>query len=320
MLLDAHYGTVTLGQPLAAASILNRLQAIAPYPLLVTADFETGAGFRLEGATGFPRNMAFGAAGDEKLAYEAGRITAVESRAIGVHVNFAPVVDVNNNPRNPVINTRSYGEDPELVGKLGAAYIRGLQGAGMLATLKHFPGHGDTDVDSHLGLPIIKDPRESLEKTEFPPFKAGIAAGAGAIMTAHIEMPALDPTPRHRPRSAPDRDGRAAAGDGFRRLGLHRLDGHGGGHGALHPRRGRRSRDQGGQRYRPPFAGRCSGVCGDQGGGEVGRDSGRAARRLGRAYAAARKRAPGSTVHVPSTSTRWQTLSAAARIRPSPTT
>ena len=195
VLLDAHYGTVTLGQPLAAASILNRLQAIAPYPLLITADFETGAGFRLEGATGFPRNMAFGAAGDDTLAYEAGRITAVESRAIGVHVNFAPVVDVNNNPRNPVINTRSYGEDPDLVGKLGASYIRGLQSAGMLATLKHFPGHGDTDVDSHLGLPIIKDPRESLEKTEFPPFKAGIAAGAGAIMTAHIEMPALDPTP-----------------------------------------------------------------------------------------------------------------------------
>lgn len=195
VLLDAHYGSVTLGQPLAAASILNRLQAIAPYPLLITADFETGAGFRLEGATGFPRNMAFGAAGDEKLAHEAGRITAVESRAIGVHVNFAPVVDVNNNPRNPVINTRSYGEDPELVGRLGAAYIRGLQSGGMIATLKHFPGHGDTDVDSHLGLPIIKDPRESLDKTEFPPFKAGIAAGAGAIMTAHIEMPALDPAP-----------------------------------------------------------------------------------------------------------------------------
>lgn len=95
--------------------------------------------------------MAFGAAGDERLAYEAGRITAVESRAIGVQVNFAPVVDVNNNPRNPVINTRSYGEDPAAVGRLGSAYIRGLQAAGMMATLKHFPGHGDTDVDSHLG-------------------------------------------------------------------------------------------------------------------------------------------------------------------------
>src|SRR5215203_3668138 len=117
VLLDNNYGSVTLGQPFAAASILNRLQAIAPYPLLNSADFETGAGFRLKGATGFPRNMAFGAAGDEKLAYEAGRITAIESRAIGVQVNFGPVVDVNNNPRNPVINTRSYGEDPELVGR-----------------------------------------------------------------------------------------------------------------------------------------------------------------------------------------------------------
>jgi beta-N-acetylhexosaminidase len=195
VLLDANYGSVTLGQPFAAASLMNRLQAIAPYPLLNSADFETGVGFRLEGATNFPRNMAFGAAGDEKLAYEAGRITAIESRAIGVQVNFAPVVDVNNNPRNPVINTRSYGEDPALVGRLGSAYVRGLQASGMIATLKHFPGHGDTDVDSHLGLPIIKDPRETLDRMEFPPFRAGIAAGAGAVMTAHIEMPALDPSP-----------------------------------------------------------------------------------------------------------------------------
>lgn len=195
VLLDPHYGPVTLGQPLAAASLFNRLQAIAPYPLLNTGDFETGAGFRLEGATAFPRNMAFGAAGDEKLAYEAGRIAAVESRAIGVHVNFAPVMDVNNNPRNPVINTRSYGEDPQLVGRLGSAFVRGLQSGGMIATLKHFPGHGDTDVDSHLGLPIIRDSRESLDTTEFPPFRAGIAAGAGAVMTAHIEMPSLDPAP-----------------------------------------------------------------------------------------------------------------------------
>jgi len=195
VLLDSHYGTVTLGQPLAAASLLNRLQAISRYPLLNSADFETGLGFRLEGATTFPRNMAFGAAGDDQLAYQAGRITAEEARAIGVQLNFAPVVDVNNNPRNPVINTRSYGEDPEAVGRLAAAYVRGLQEGGMLATLKHFPGHGDTDVDSHLGLPIIKDPLETLEHVELPPFKAGIAAGAEAVMTAHIEMPALDPTP-----------------------------------------------------------------------------------------------------------------------------
>ena len=195
VLLDAHYASTILGQPLAAASMFNRLQAIAPYPLLNSADFETGLGFRLEGATNFPRNMAFGAARDDHLAYEAGRITAEESRAIGVQVNFGPVVDVNDNPRNPVINTRSYGEDPALVSRLGSAYVRGLQDGGMIATLKHFPGHGNTDVDSHLGLPIITEPREALERVELPPFKAGIAAGAVAVMIAHIELPSLDPAP-----------------------------------------------------------------------------------------------------------------------------
>jgi beta-N-acetylhexosaminidase len=195
VLLNAAYGAVTLGQPLAAASMTNRLQAIAKVPLLNTADFEGGVGFRIMGATAFPRLMAFGAARDERLAQEAGRVTGEEARAIGVHVNFAPVVDVNNNPRNPVINTRSFGESPDLVGRLASAYVRGLQSAGVVATLKHFPGHGDTDVDSHLGLPIIRHPRERLERIELPPFRAGIAAGAGAIMTAHIEMPALDPTP-----------------------------------------------------------------------------------------------------------------------------
>ena len=320
VLLDAHYGTVTLGQPLAAASILNRLQAIAPYPLLVTADFETGAGFRLEGATGFPRNMAFGAAGDEKLAYEAGRITAVESRAIGVHVNFAPVVDVNNNPRNPVINTRSYGEDPELVGKLGASYIRGLQGAGMLATLKHFPGHGDTDVDSHLGLPIIKDPRESLEKTEFPPFKAGIAAGAGAIMTAHIEMPALDPTPATPTTlSAPIVTGVLRREMGFGGLVYTDSMGMAGVRRSTPP-------------ARPPFARSRRATISSSIRRTMQRRLRGSRRRCCRArfrprsstprssVCSARKRAPGSTGRAPSTSTRWQTLSAAARIRPSPTT
>lgn len=195
VLLNPAYGTVILGQPLEAASILNRLQAISDVPLLNTADFETGVGFRIAGATAFPRAMAFGAAGDERLAYEAGRITGEESRALGVHVNFAPVVDVNNNARNPVINTRSFGEDPALVGRLASAYVKGIQSAGVMATLKHFPGHGDTDTDSHLGLPIIKQPRERLEQVELPPFKAGIAAGAGAVMTGHIEMPAFDPAP-----------------------------------------------------------------------------------------------------------------------------
>jgi beta-N-acetylhexosaminidase len=140
--------------------------------------------------------MAFGAAGDPGLAFEAGRITATEARAIGIHVNFAPVVDVNNNPRNPVINTRSFGEDPATVGSLAAAYVEGLAAGGMIAAIKHFPGHGDTDVDSHLALPILRHPRERLESVELPPFRAGIAAGAGGVMTAHVALPALDPDER----------------------------------------------------------------------------------------------------------------------------
>ena len=195
VLLNPNYSRSTLGRPLDGASLINRLQAAAPVPLLVAADFETGAGFRLEGATAFPPAMAFGAAGDPRLAFEAGRIAAAEARAMGVHVNFAPVVDVNNNPRNPVINIRSFGEDPARVGELASAYVEGLRAGGMLATIKHFPGHGDTDVDSHIGLPIINHPRERLDRIELVPFRAGIAAGADAVMTAHIELPALDPTP-----------------------------------------------------------------------------------------------------------------------------
>ena len=196
VLLNPTYARSVLGQPLAAASLLNRLQAAAEIPLLVTSDFETGVGFRMAGATNFPRAMAFGAAGDPRLAFEAGRITAIEARAIGIHVNFAPVVDVNNNPRNPVINTRSFGEDPATVGRLAAAYIEGLAAGGMIAAVKHFPGHGDTDVDSHLALPILRHPRERLDTVELAPFRAGIAAGAGGLMTAHVALPALDPDVR----------------------------------------------------------------------------------------------------------------------------
>ena len=195
VLLGAGYARSVPGQPLAAASIANRLQAISALPLLNSADFETGVGFRIGGATTFPRAMAFGAAGDDRLAFEAGRITALEARALGIHVNFAPVADVNNNPRNPVINTRSFGEDPAMVARLAAAYVRGLTDGGMIATLKHFPGHGDTDVDSHLGLPLIAHPRARLDRVELPPFRAGIAAGAAAVMTSHIELPGLEPEP-----------------------------------------------------------------------------------------------------------------------------
>jgi len=193
VMLDNHYGTVIRGEALSAASLLNRLQSASVIPLLNTADFEAGVGFRIEGATSFPRQMAFGAIGDEQVAFEAAKITGAEARALGVHVDFSPIADVNNNARNPVINTRSFGEVPEKVGALAAAYVRGLHAGGALATLKHFPGHGDTDVDSHIGLPIINQPRARLDALELPPFKAGLGAGADAVMTGHIQLPALDP-------------------------------------------------------------------------------------------------------------------------------
>ncbi len=193
VLLNETYSPIILGQPLELASILNRLQSISTLPLLTSSDFEWGVQMRIAGATKFPRAMAFGAAGDPQLAYEAGKVVAAESRALGVHVNFAPVADVNNNPRNPVINIRSFGEDPTQAGTMVASWVRGLQDAGMLATLKHFPGHGDTDVDSHLGLPVVPHPRARLDAVELPPFKAGIAAGAAGVMVAHLELPAIDP-------------------------------------------------------------------------------------------------------------------------------
>lgn len=193
VMLNGTYGSVILGQPLELASILNRLQSLSALPLLTSSDFEWGVQMRIAGATKFPRAMAFGAAGDPNLAYEAGKVVGAESRALGVHVDFGPVADVNNNPRNPVINIRSFGEDPAKTGAIVAAWVRGLQEAGVLATLKHFPGHGDTDTDSHLGLPVVSHPRERLEQVELAPFRSGIAAGAAAVMVAHIELPAIDP-------------------------------------------------------------------------------------------------------------------------------
>ena len=192
VMLNNTYGSVILGQPMALASIFNRLQTISALPLLTFADFEWGVQMRIAGATKLPRAMAFGAAGDPQLAYDAGKMTAGEARALGVHVNLAPVADVNNNPRNPVINVRSFGEDPQSVGAMVAAFTRGLQDGGVLATLKHFPGHGDTDTDSHIGLPIIAHPRERLDAVELPPFRAGIAAGAWGVMVAHVQLPAID--------------------------------------------------------------------------------------------------------------------------------
>ncbi|HJZ76254.1 MAG TPA: glycoside hydrolase family 3 protein [Vicinamibacterales bacterium] len=199
VLLNAAYGTVILGQPLSAASLINRLQALSKVPLLNTADFETGVGFRIGGATSFPRQMAMGAiagADGERLVREEARITGIEARALGIQVNFAPLADINNNPRNPVINIRSYGEDPARVAALVGAYVAGAKNGAMIATVKHFPGHGDTDVDSHLGLPVVSFDRRRLHDVELVPFRRGIDAGAQAVMAAHIELPSLDPAPQ----------------------------------------------------------------------------------------------------------------------------
>jgi len=194
---------MSVGQPTEVAAKLNALQEVADVPLLVAADLETGAGFRLHGAvqmpgtislggaTDFPALMALGAADAEELAYEMGRITAVEARAVGIHVAFAPVLDVNNNPDNPIINVRSFGDDPERVARLGSAFVRGVEDHGAVATGKHFPGHGDTDTDSHLSLPVISHTRERMETVELVPFQAAVDAGMGAVMTAHIAIPAL---------------------------------------------------------------------------------------------------------------------------------
>ncbi len=197
-LLNPVYGTTggraIKGEALAIATLLNRLQRASALPLLFTADFEGGAGFIVAGATRLPRAMALGATRDPGLAERAGQLGAGEGRALGVHVDFYPVVDVNVNPMNPVINIRSFGEDPELVARMATAYMRGIQQGGMLATAKHFPGHGDTATDTHLDLALVEHPRARLDAVELVPFRAAIAAGIDAVMSSHIRLPALDPT------------------------------------------------------------------------------------------------------------------------------
>jgi beta-N-acetylhexosaminidase len=195
---------MSVGTPFEVAAKLNDLQAHAGLPLLVAADLETGAGFRMRGAihmpgsidlggaTDFPSLMAVGASGREELAYEMGRVTAVEARAVGIHVPFAPVLDVNNNPGNPIINVRSFGEDPGNVARMGIAFIKGVQENGAIATGKHFPGHGDTEIDSHVALPVIRHDRARMDSVELRPFQEAIDAGMGAIMTAHISVPSLN--------------------------------------------------------------------------------------------------------------------------------
>ncbi len=184
-------------EPYEAAELLNRLQKASKLPLLFAADFERGVSIRLMGSTNFPHAMAFGADGNLEDAQNFGRITAQEARAVGVHWNFFPDADVNSNPANPIINTRSFGEDPKQVGDLATAYIKGAREGGMLTTVKHFPGHGDTATDSHLGVASVGGDRAHLDSIELPPFRQAIAAGVDSVMVAHVTVPALDSDPNH---------------------------------------------------------------------------------------------------------------------------
>jgi len=195
---------ISVGGPIDIAVKTNALQRAASLPLLIGADLETGAAFRarggyfipnaidLGGATAFPYQMGLGATRDTALAYEMGRVTALEGRALGIHMAFAPVLDVNNNPKNPVIAARSFGENPQLVARMGTAFIRGIQENGMLATAKHFPGHGDTEQNSHLELARVDASRARLDSVELLPFREAIRAGVGGVMTFHGYLPALD--------------------------------------------------------------------------------------------------------------------------------
>ncbi len=197
-IVEYHAGgyNVALGDPAAAALMINSMQRLARVPLLISGDLEGGAGYVFPGATRLPRGMAIAATNDEALAYEAGKIAAKEGRALGFHINYYPVADVNSNPQNPIINIRSFGEDPAKVAAMVRAYVRGCQENGMLCTAKHFPGHGDTATDSHSEMPVVTADRKRLDAIELVPFRAAIDAGVAAVMTAHIALPEIEPDPR----------------------------------------------------------------------------------------------------------------------------
>ncbi|HEU4473025.1 MAG TPA: glycoside hydrolase family 3 N-terminal domain-containing protein [Flavisolibacter sp.] len=183
------------GGPMRQAELTNLYQSIAKTPLMVTIDGEWGLGMRLDSITRFPYQLTLGALNNEQLVYEMGKAIGEQMKRIGVHVNYAPVVDVNNNPNNPVIGYRSFGEDKYKVARFGVAYARGMQDAGIMACAKHFPGHGDTEVDSHYDLPVISKSRGQLDSLELYPFKELFRAGIGSVMVAHLAIPSIDNTP-----------------------------------------------------------------------------------------------------------------------------
>jgi beta-N-acetylhexosaminidase len=194
---DNHVGGLILfrGPVYESVVLMNRMQQLAHYPLLISADLEAGSGMRFDDTVNFPWNMAVAATGNPDYARRQGEVTAREARALGVQHVFAPVADVNNNAANPVINVRSYGEDPVEVGRFVAAFVSGAQERGVIATAKHFPGHGDTATDSHRGLPEINVARDRLNTVELVPFRAAVDAGVGSVMVGHIALPQLDATP-----------------------------------------------------------------------------------------------------------------------------
>jgi beta-N-acetylhexosaminidase len=193
---DNHIGGMILfrGPVYESVVLVNRMQQLAHYPLLISADLEAGSGMRFDDTVNLPWNMAVGATNNPDYARRQGALTAREARALGVQQIYAPVADVNNNAANPVINVRSYGEDPAAVGQFVAAFIEGVQSEGVIATAKHFPGHGDTATDSHRGLPEINVSRERLNAVELVPFRAAVNSGVGSVMTGHIGIPQVDPT------------------------------------------------------------------------------------------------------------------------------
>ncbi|PYS36001.1 MAG: hypothetical protein DMF75_01990 [Acidobacteria bacterium] len=194
--VDNHVGGIILfrGPVYESVVLVNRMQQLAKYPLLISADLEAGSGMRFDDTVNFPWNMAIAATGNPDYAQREGELTAREARAMGVQQIYAPVADVNNNAANPVINVRSYGEDPTDVAKFVAAFVAGAQRGGVIATAKHFPGHGDTATDSHRGLPEIDVTRERLNSVELVPFRAAVSAGVGAVMDGHIGLPQIDST------------------------------------------------------------------------------------------------------------------------------
>jgi beta-N-acetylhexosaminidase len=194
--VDNHVGGIILfrGPVYESVVICNRMQELAKQPLLISADLEAGAGMRFDDTVNFPWNMAIAATGNPDYARRAGELTGREARAMGIQQIYAPVSDINNNAANPVINVRSYGEDPNDVARFVAAFVEGAQKAGVIATAKHFPGHGDTATDSHRGLPEIDVTRERLNSVELVPFRAAVNAGVGAVMTGHIGLPLIDST------------------------------------------------------------------------------------------------------------------------------